>query len=479
LPDNRGLITGPPMSPVGEMPSEELLEMILKGFNRQKLKKLELTPELMNQLLSLDETRLQRSYKIGVLYCAPSQQTELELFSNTTTSPLFDRFLTILGTKVRLLGFKGFAGGLDTRNGGSGDYSIYDSGTWKNFEIMYHVCTLIPFVKSDKHQVTRKRHIGNDIACIVFQDVRRPFNPYTIRSQFLHVYVVVSPVRINVGTDAYWIDIVCKDGVPYFGPALPEPPIFDDPLALKKFLVATVINGRNAAWKAPKLSEPFLRARSATIRDIADKVILPQSVAVTPPSPKRFSQDVALRKLLKEHLKVGIPPPLEQVKMLLENGANPNIRISQPRSLPPKPSVTPLDTFTLHSSLSESDLTLPQRSVHKLPNALFVIIILCDDPLYCKLLINYGAEVIPNDSNFPNAFVFAARYRRVQIMKCLLENVPGLGDSESVDAVIVDNSGSSVGTRARDIKRIWTGFTGEVKKLKNHIINNRTNNLYK
>lgn len=362
------------------------------------------------------------------------------------------------------MGFKGFAGGLDTRNGGSGDYSIYDNGTWKDFEVMYHVCTFLPHERSDRHQVTRKRHIGNDIVCIVFQDVHVPFNPHTIRSQFLHVYVVVSPVR----TDAYRVDIVRKDGVPYFGPALPEPPIFDDPLALKKFLIATVINGLNAAWKAPKLSEPFLRARSSIIQDIVDKSVPLQSVSTTQPSPKKFSLDSALKRLLKEHLKVGILPPLEQVEALLEKGASPNIRIPQQSS-----SATPPCT-TAHRSLSSGSHACPsQCSAHKLPNVLFAIITLCDDPLYCKLLISYGVEVIPKDPHFPNALAFAARHKRVEIVKCLLDNVPALSDPEDTELTIVD------GTRVRERKNIWSGFTEEVKKLKNHIVSHKTGNLYK
>ncbi|CAG8739234.1 12853_t:CDS:2, partial [Gigaspora margarita] len=233
LPDERGLLAGPPMLPIGDLPADELLKMILKTPGKQLLKKFVTTPELKKELLNLDETRLIKCYKIGVLYCASAQRTEEEWFSNTNTSTAYENFLEILGNKVKLKGFDGFTGGLDTTDTeGTGEYSIYDTGTWKDFTIMYHVSTLLPYEKSNKRQITRKRHIGNDI--------RRPFSPLAIRSQFLHVYVVVSPVKISVGTSrAYRVEIVCKDGVPEFGPQLPDPPIFDDPVLLKKFLVAT------------------------------------------------------------------------------------------------------------------------------------------------------------------------------------------------------------------------------------------------
>lgn len=40
-------------------------------------------------------------------------------------------------------------------------------------------------------QLQRKRHIGNDIVAIVFQDENTPFVPDMIASNFLHAYIVV------------------------------------------------------------------------------------------------------------------------------------------------------------------------------------------------------------------------------------------------------------------------------------------------
>src|SRR6266511_4425441 len=103
--------------------------MISRELIQPYLIKLTTTPELSRQLLSIDENRLQKTYKIGVLYCAPSQTTEEEWFSNTTTSEAFSDFLKVLGKKVNLLGFEGFSGGLDTKTDGSGEYSIHDDET--------------------------------------------------------------------------------------------------------------------------------------------------------------------------------------------------------------------------------------------------------------------------------------------------------------------------------------------------------------
>lgn len=42
------------------------------------------------------------------------------------------------------------------------------------------------------HQLLRKRHIGNDIVTIVFQEPGAlPFTPKSIRSHFQHVFIIV------------------------------------------------------------------------------------------------------------------------------------------------------------------------------------------------------------------------------------------------------------------------------------------------
>jgi RAP1 GTPase activating protein 1 len=70
-------------------------------------------------------------------------------------------------------------------------YELYDQK-----EIMFHVSTLLPFTRTDSSQIQRKRHIGNDIVTIVFQEENTPFHPSMIKSNFLHVFLVVQPVQV-------------------------------------------------------------------------------------------------------------------------------------------------------------------------------------------------------------------------------------------------------------------------------------------
>ena len=52
-------------------------------------------------------------------------------------------------------------------------------------------------------QLQRKRHIGNDIVAIVFQESNTPFIPDMIASNFLHAYIIVQPIDPNTEHTKY------------------------------------------------------------------------------------------------------------------------------------------------------------------------------------------------------------------------------------------------------------------------------------
>lgn len=68
------------------------------------------------------------------------QTTEDEIFSNIVGSQSFDEFLSFLGKKIELNGFKEYRGGLDVTGNLTGTHSIFTQ--WKDFQIMY------PFLSS-------------------------------------------------------------------------------------------------------------------------------------------------------------------------------------------------------------------------------------------------------------------------------------------------------------------------------------------
>lgn len=86
-----------------------------------------------------------------------------------------------------------YRGGLDTQFGQTGAESIYE--IFRDKEIMFHVSTMLPYTDNDSQQLQRKRHVGNDIVAIIFQEKNTPFVPDMIASHFLHAYIVVQPIE--------------------------------------------------------------------------------------------------------------------------------------------------------------------------------------------------------------------------------------------------------------------------------------------
>jgi len=221
----------------------------------------------MKRLMDLDEFQAVQKFKFGVLYAKDNQTSEEEMFNNENGSSAFDEFLAILGDTVELKNYTGYAAGLDVQYGNTGNTTVVTK--WRDYEITYHVSTMLPYDKDDKQQIQRKRHIGNDIVCYIFLDGKSKFDPATIVSQFLHVFIVVQPLQPEESLGmGYRVTIVSKTDVPVFGPSLPRSGIFHNTSSLRDFLLAKGINGENAAYLAPKFSKPQLRTRGALIEDL-------------------------------------------------------------------------------------------------------------------------------------------------------------------------------------------------------------------
>ncbi|KAG0169913.1 hypothetical protein DFQ28_000907 [Apophysomyces sp. BC1034] len=226
-----------------------------------------------NEILKLDETVIHTRYKFGVLYVKEGQTKEEEWFSNQHDSEKFDRFLNVIGQKVELQGYSGWAAGLDTKSGDSGEYTYI--GEWNENTLAFHVSTLIPSRSGDKQQIQRKRHIGNE--------GKQPFNPTAIKSQFLHVFIVVHEEtwEEKIG---WRVEIVTVQDVPDFGPPLPPKGLFFDKAELRSFILAKLVNAEYAALKSPKFAQPMARAREGILTNIVERawqMVLVEPVAST------------------------------------------------------------------------------------------------------------------------------------------------------------------------------------------------------
>lgn len=221
-------------------------------------------------IASYDEHVLVSNFKFGILYQRHGQTTEEELFCNTNSSPAFEEFLDSLGQRIRLKDHKGYRGGLDIQNGHTGDEAIYE--VFKEREVMFHVSTMLPYTEADPQQLQRKRHIGNDIVAIVFQESNTPFSPDMIASHFLHAFIVVQPLEPNTPNTRYKVSVTARDDVPFFGPTLPNPAVFRKGTELKEFLLTKLINAENACYKAEKFAKLELRTRTSLLQNLVEEL---------------------------------------------------------------------------------------------------------------------------------------------------------------------------------------------------------------
>ncbi|XP_042569068.1 rap1 GTPase-activating protein 1-like isoform X7 [Cyprinus carpio] len=229
-----------------------------------------LYPKASRLIVTFDEHVISNNFKFGVIYQKFGQTSEEEFFGNNEESPALVEFLEFLGQKIKLHDFKGFRGGLDVTHGQTGSESVYYN--FHNKEIMFHVSTKLPYTEGDTQQLQKKRHIGNDIVAIVFQEENTPFVPDMIASNFLHAYVVVQVENACSDNVLYKVSVTARDDVPFFGPPLPSLAIFKKGPEFREFLLTKLINAEYACYKAEKFAKLEERTRSALLETLYEEL---------------------------------------------------------------------------------------------------------------------------------------------------------------------------------------------------------------
>ncbi|KAM9587644.1 signal-induced proliferation-associated 1-like protein 3 isoform 7-T11 [Morphnus guianensis] len=254
------------------LPLKDALEYVIPELNIHCLRLAVNTPKVTEQLLKLDEQGLCRRHKVGILYCKAGQSSEEEMYNNEDAGPPFEEFLSLLGEKVCLKAFSKYAAQLDTKTDSTGTHSLYT--TYQDYEIMFHVSTMLPYTPNNRQQLLRKRHIGNDIVTIIFQEPGAlPFTPQNIRSHFQHVFIIVrahNPCTDNV---CYSVAVTRSKDVPPFGPPIPNGVTFRKSDVFRDFLLAKVINAENAAHKSDKFHTMATRTRQEYLKDLAENCV--------------------------------------------------------------------------------------------------------------------------------------------------------------------------------------------------------------
>eukprot|EP00116_Pleurobrachia_bachei_P019203 sb/3479465/ len=217
---------------------------------------------VMDDLLIIEEQDGAINFKFGVLYRRGGQTTDNEiLYGNESISPAFGQFLDLIGEKVQLKGFGDFRGGLDVRDDTTGTHSYRTIIEGKS--VMFHVANMLPFSRENPQQVERKRHIGNDIAIIVFQEEEQEFDPTCFKSQMSHIYALVT---YRAATNSYLLTVYNADTVPPYGPELAGE--YTDHDHFKRLLLVKLINGEKAVYETPD----FIKRRERTIDQLLQEI---------------------------------------------------------------------------------------------------------------------------------------------------------------------------------------------------------------
>lgn len=255
------------------IPLREILEFVVPELNTHCLRLALATPKVTEQLLKLDEQGLCRRHKVGILYCKAGQSSEEEMYNNESAGPALDEFLTLLGEKVSLKSFTKYAAQLDTKTDSTGTHSLYT--TFQDYEIMFHVSTMLPYTPNNRQQLLRKRHIGNDIVTIIFQEPGAlPFTPQNVRSHFQHVFIIVRAHQPCSDSVSYSVAVTRSKDVPPFGPPVPPSGVtFRRSDLFRAFLLAKAINAENAAHKSHKFRTMATRTRQEYLRDLAENYV--------------------------------------------------------------------------------------------------------------------------------------------------------------------------------------------------------------
>ncbi|XP_055644426.1 signal-induced proliferation-associated 1-like protein 2 isoform X2 [Toxorhynchites rutilus septentrionalis] len=294
-----------PRGPGKHVSTKEILEYVAPEVQINCLRLGISTPQCEQQLLKLDEQGLTNKYKVGILYCRAGQSSEEDMYNNEDAGPAFNEFLDTIGKRIRLKGFEHYKAGLDNKTDSTGTHSLY--AAHQECEVMFHVSTMLPFTPNNRQQLLRKRHIGNDIVTVVFQEPGAlPFTPKNIRSQFQHVFIIVRAVNPCTDHTQYRVAVSRSKEVPVFGPPVRPSALYAKGKHFADFLLSKVINAENAAHRSEKFATMATRTRQEYLKDLtgnfcsATLVDTGQKFSIFPSkkrerSKPRFSGDLTQR----------------------------------------------------------------------------------------------------------------------------------------------------------------------------------------
>lgn len=173
----------------------QLFNNVDKGNNSKPIPIIE-DAATLRAISSLDRIPIVEFHKVGIMYIAPGQSSEVEVLGNDVGSRNYQNFIEGIGRIIKLKNCKdAYVGGLDTENNLDGEHAIFWSDEVTH--LIFHTTSMMPNNPNDKYFDLKKRHIGNNYVNIYFDESGLPFNFNLIKSQFNFLNVVISPHTIT------------------------------------------------------------------------------------------------------------------------------------------------------------------------------------------------------------------------------------------------------------------------------------------
>lgn len=181
-------------------PNYFFLQLMISLNTEQSVKPIPIPEDVITSraLAAIDRTPVVDFHKIAVMYIGPGQHDEREILGNSSGSLHYKRFLNGIGKLVRLKeNRKIYTGGLDITNDIDGDYAI----VWndKVTQLLFHTTTMLPSSSDpdDSSFSSKKRHVGNDLINIFFDESELPFEFGQVETQFSFINIVISPISCS------------------------------------------------------------------------------------------------------------------------------------------------------------------------------------------------------------------------------------------------------------------------------------------
>ena len=175
------------------IPNKVKARRILEALDGWKTDETELecisTRKCTERILRIDSALHLDRFKFGLAFLDRFDTSEFQMLGNTEPdlSKSFHQFVGKLGQKIVLLGWQGFAGGLDVSEQLTGRYALYRESNGN--EAIFHVTPWLPCKQEDN--IERKRHFGNDTVVIIFSESLYAFEMATLKSRQTQVVFFV------------------------------------------------------------------------------------------------------------------------------------------------------------------------------------------------------------------------------------------------------------------------------------------------